>query len=814
MKKIVKGNDFTMRIPVVKIVDGEKQAFPLPGCTDIVVRACSAYRRLELAYTVDAKEDNVLLARVEGDEIPLGTYALEVRGKIFGNDWRSNEYPQFQIVNENADADTEFAEADDGDNSVEMDTAIVFLPPDRELSALVNQAQENMKTVDALNAQVTGSEEARTKSEESRAAAETARVQAELTRVSQETARVQAELTRVSQETARVQVEQARVTSEEGRARSEESRAESEVARVDAEKKRATAEDTRVRTELEREANELTRKANETARQTAETKRESDTTTAISSMQDKTTAAVKTMQDATNTAIASMDEHKMAFDDAEATRVGNEKTRESQETARQTAEEEREATLAKTKASCEQAAKDAADAASEATLAKTKADAAATEAEKVNAVLNGNVLTVTDRHGTEKNVNLTDSDEHVTVNISTDKADVSVEGVKISVYVNNGENYTQYATDAQGQTTFTAQKGSTYRIVFPYIAGCDPIDPVQHVAAVGNRIVDAHYKNETDRKEHVRVTVKKAEGVDDTPVAWEGVNVYLTIGKEVTSYVTDKNGTAEFDVKDGAAYTVSVDEVEGMFEQNDLYKISRTAFSSEYRVNFVFRNYESGVFLIDDDNKQWTFSEWEASGNDNARLAFVAIKTKDTQRYKGDIYVSIDMIANWDKNPNKNWASTDWYLYTSVPENGNVTSDTRYYTFAYNGLYATQCIIKEAAEKGRTDIAFATYCYGETIEQGGKTWQGYGPTIQQWQLFWQNVNMVLEAVHKKYPDSNVGQSDLSVKKWSITQYSLVDAWYFASSAGTNRKSFSFMAVPFFACLSASPSLSLSNGEQG
>ena len=690
MKKIVKGNDFTMRIPVVKIVDGEKQAFPLPGCTDIVVRACSAYRRLELAYTVDAKEDNVLLARVEGDEIPLGTYALEVRGKIFGNDWRSNEYEQFQIVDKNADADTAFGSTDDGENSVEMDTAVVYMPPDRELSALVSQAQGNMKTVTALNAQVTGSEEARTKSEELRV-------------------------------------------------KSEESRAESEAARVDAEKKRATAEDTRTRTELEREANE---------------------------------------------------------------------------TARQTAEEEREATLAKTKASCEQAAKDAADAASEATLAKTKADAAATEAEKVNAVLNGNVLTVTDRHGTEKNVNLTDSDEHVTVNISTDKADVSVEGVKISVYVNNGENYTQYATDAQGQTTFTAQKGSTYRIVFPYIAGCDPIDPVQHVAAVGNRIVDAHYKNETDRKEHVRVTVKKAEDVDDTPVAWEGVNVYLTIGKEVASYVTDKNGTAEFDVKDGAAYTVSVDEVEGMFEQNDLYKISRTAFSSEYRVNFVFRNYESGVFLIDDDNKQWTFSEWEASGNDNARLAFVAIKTKDTQRYKGDIYVSIDMIANWDKNPNKNWASTDWYLYTSVPGNGNATSDTRYYTFAYNGLYATQCIIKEAAEKGRTDIAFATYCYGETIEQGGKTWQGYGPTIQQWQLFWQNVNMVLEAVHKKYPDSNVGLGDLSVKKWSITQYTLICAWYFASSADNYPKSNSFMAVPFFACLSASPSLSLSNGEQG
>lgn len=62
----------------MKMVDGEKQAFPLPGCTDIVVRLCSGFSRYELTHTIDAKEDNVLLARVEGDEVPLGEYALEV----------------------------------------------------------------------------------------------------------------------------------------------------------------------------------------------------------------------------------------------------------------------------------------------------------------------------------------------------------------------------------------------------------------------------------------------------------------------------------------------------------------------------------------------------------------------------------------------------------------------------------------------------------------------------------------------------------------------------------------------------------------
>lgn len=155
MKKIVKGNDFTLRIPVMKMVEGKPQAFPLPACTDVVVHVCNQFRRIPLAFTIDVKEDNVLLARVEGDKMSLGTYAIEVKGKIFGNDWRSNEYPQFALVAKNADADTEFGETDEGDNSVEMDTAMVILPPTVELSDLINKTNDvlknNKETNDTLN---------------------------------------------------------------------------------------------------------------------------------------------------------------------------------------------------------------------------------------------------------------------------------------------------------------------------------------------------------------------------------------------------------------------------------------------------------------------------------------------------------------------------------------------------------------------------------------------------------------------------------------------------------------------------------------
>ena len=224
MKKIVKGNDFTLRIPVMKVVDGEKVAFPLPACTDVVVRIVNQYKRTELAYSIDASEDNVILAKVEGDKISLGTYAIEVKGKIFGNDWRSNEYPQFQIVSNNADADTEFSQSDEGDDSVEMDTALVILPPPVELSNLISEANEAVKTAKATD-------ETLNANEVSREAAESARVEAEVSRVSAEQARVTAEAKRESTENERQTAEAKRVSAEQARATAEAARATAETKR-------------------------------------------------------------------------------------------------------------------------------------------------------------------------------------------------------------------------------------------------------------------------------------------------------------------------------------------------------------------------------------------------------------------------------------------------------------------------------------------------------------------------------------------------------------------------------------------------------
>ena len=203
MKKIVKGNDFTLRIPVAKMVEGEAQAFPLPACTDVVVQVCNQFKRIPLAFEIDVKEDNVLLAKVEGDQMSIGTYAIEVKGKIFGNDWRSNEYPQFAIVANNADADTEFIETDEGDNSVEMNTAMVILPPSVELSELIDKANQAVKTSEATNTTLNENEEARKEAEAQRVAAEQERAKAEKARVGAENSRSNAETERADAETKR-----------------------------------------------------------------------------------------------------------------------------------------------------------------------------------------------------------------------------------------------------------------------------------------------------------------------------------------------------------------------------------------------------------------------------------------------------------------------------------------------------------------------------------------------------------------------------------------------------------------------------------
>ena len=463
MKKIVRGNDFTLRVPVMKIVDGAKVAFPLPGCTDIKVNVVNQYRRIALSYTIDVSEDNVLLARVEGDKVAVGTYALEVKGKLFGNDWRSNEYEQFQLVDNNASGDTVF-EPQEGEDSVEMDTALVVLAPAVELGNLIKDAEETiadtkeaLKGVEtkmndieqradtAIGAATTAAERANTAAEKTeqtnaavetaeqeRAAAEQERKTAEEQRKSQMQSNAEAEQTRADAEKHRVEAEKRRASAETMRAAAEETRKTDEADRIASETGREQQEDSRVAAEQTREAQEIQRKIDEVQRGDAEAKR----------------------ADAENTRkIMEADRAN-----AEADRAAAEKARAYAETKRAAAETKRETDFSVKVAEVDTAVKNA----------KT----ATSEAEKVDATItDANVLEVTGRDGVKKSLELVDQAEasemkkdvarikesigaysdrpNITLTVKESNMAISADGVKV-------------AKTGWAIAEFTAEKGNEY----------------------------------------------------------------------------------------------------------------------------------------------------------------------------------------------------------------------------------------------------------------------------------------------------------------------------------------------------------------
>ncbi len=566
---------------------------------------------------------------------------------------------------------------------------------------------------------------------------------------------------------------------EDARVKAESSRVEAENNRVSAEQSRATAEQSRTEAEQLRAQAEAKRNTDELSRQSSETDRK----------------------------------------EAEASRATAEQSRVSAEQSRVDAEKQREATLAKTKADCDAATQKATDAASEATLAKTKAEEAtancntATEgAEKVDVRLDGNVLTVIRRTGEEQSINLTDSDEHVTVNCTTNVEGKSVEGLVLNVYINNGSNPHQYTTDSNGQTSFSVEKGATYRVVLPYIEGCATPDPIEHIAAVGSRIIDVKYVDEAEVYETLTIKVNKA-GDDDVYSAWEGFTVHVTVGGETTDYTTDSNGRVELRFKIGTSYTINVDKIEGMYEAMDRYSVTRTAAASSYRINLSFHTYESGIWLIDDEDKQYTYDEWDAGGKSTDHLVFIRIATMESQKYSGDILISIDKMSDFAKvPPSKQWATRN-VEFKNIPLNGNDKNYASWGRFAYNGLLATQTIIAEGDERN-IETPACDWCYNFEVKSNGKTYKGYLPTLYQRKIFIANIDMIMEGLVMKYPDMGSGKSSFLTNWWTSTQSDGAGAWYCGGSTTSYFiKSNGNTAIPFFACLSTSPSLLLSSDSE-
>ena len=932
MKKIVKGNDFTLKIPVMKMVEGQAQAFPLPACTDVVVQVCNQFKRIPLAFEIDVQEDNVLLARVEGDKMSLGTYAIEVKGKIFGNDWRSNEYPQFAIVANNADADTEFGEADEGDNSVEMDTAMVILPPSVELSDLINKANDAMNTNKETNDTLNTNEEARQEAEAQRVTAESERTNAEQSRVSAEDARMEAEASRVNAESDRVRAEDARTKIEIERQANELTRKDNEAKRVNAETLRNNAEKLRVLQENERKGNEDVRKSDEdarikaeSARSKAETKREEDFSASKEAVDNATEKALstyshppyadsdgfyykwnpdtqsydktdvnlkaqpskpafvfKSVEEMENTDINNFDLYDYVIintDDTEdednaklylidknedgtkyyhylvdmsgfrgfagktpqisigtittllpsenasvamtsdgMDEQGNPKyvinfaipqgrkgdKGDSFSYADFTAEQIKElqkpatdviATLGQTKVDCENATKAANDAASDATVAKTKAENAASGAEKCNVILEGSTISVTNRNGETKSVDVINTDEEVTVTIASSVESIKVAGIKINVFLNNGKTPQSYTTNAEGKATFTINRGNYYQVVFPEYGNAQPIAPVGYTAVLGSRNINVEYlPYDEDSMEKVIITATKY--VENVGTAWEGIPVIVTVDRKDTTYQTDAKGQVTVFVPYKKEYTVVINDQDGYNVSFNKNSRTYTANVPQRLIDYRFYQFKAGIFVVDANKNEYYIEDWVAAGR-NADDA-VAIKVADASLSinHGTFCIRTSDIKNVQKLISTSWCTQN-LQFNSIAMNGNNVNDANY----YNGESSSYLIRQEAQERSLSVPAF-DYAYGQIFNLGGEDLHGFLMSVGQEYVHVANIGIIKQVLETLYDETiATGYHNFIMKKlrWTSAQCSATNAWGYGSSATNYGKSLSAVVLPVFAC---------------
>ncbi len=839
MKHITKGNDFTMRIPVVRIYNGERIPMPLPACTDIVVNICSPYRRISLAYSIDVAEDNVILAKVEGDQLYVGKYALEVKGKIGGVDWRSNEYEQIAIVDNNASADTSFDATEEGEDSLLMDTAVAILAPDTGLYDKVLTAEEAREVAETKRQ---SAESERIAKEQERKTNEDERKASEASRVENESVRLANEQSRTAAEAERVKAENIRKQNESDRVRNESSRSEAETLRQQKEDERQTAESARQQAESERISKEQERKAAETARQEAETTRakaeaaRADAETKRANAETARVNAEKARQQAETTRQqneaareqkeSERQEAETIRGNAESVRIEAEKTRQQNETSRQEAEQERiennekcvtatntalsaaekattaannamqvastaEATIAKS----EKAASDAAAAvqtANSALSAAEKATTAANNATKNATTAAGEANAAAERANTAANLVYNGPDENVSVACYTDVEGVSTAGLVLNVYINESTVPQQYTTDSNGIAAFKVTKGLRYDIVFPDIEGCAPIGRLSYTAALQTRGIEVTY-HEAIVAAQEKVTISFMRFPENT--TWNGGEAYpdgvarVTIDGVETVYNADSNGQAQFFVPIGKEYRVSIDKPADLHLITGAYSATYTADRAARVIPVSFHPYLSDILIVDKDGGEWTYDGFIASGKDVSEGVLLHIATEELLAVGCDFFMSVDVMAyrkfDTDKTEIRtmSWAAQN-VQFTSIPLNGNDASQEYY----YDGFTATNLIVQEGLSRG-----ISTDCHTRTLREtyalGVTTLQGFTPSTGQYAPMIANYTYINDIIAFLRPDGDVVNKFWNLNKGTSTQQSATFAFYvlrYVQSYGKGR----------------------------
>lgn len=420
------------------------------------------------------------------------------------------------------------------------------------------------------------------------------------------------------------------------------------------------------------------------------------------------------------------------------------------------------------------------------------------EASKINATLDidTNILTVTDRNGVSTSLEVWGTtDEHISVYLSSEDGLAVVSGLDVSlIYVGTDQVY-HATTDDNGICQFIVPNGIKYRIILPEIQDYLTPSEEEHMASIASRSIEHRYRRIGEEVEQVYIQVNQMENGVYSPI--ENHQVKLKIGTGTTStYYTPENGTLVLNIPSGQEYVIDIATKENYYIRGQKYHYEFQATEIRRYIYVNFRAYESGIWIVTDQNEEVTYEDWIQQDRDPQSAQLIKIATGELSAAGGVYYLKIDDLR-FRQAPSHQWASQN-VLFTSIPENGNsLTAD--YY---YDG-YTSSKNIQQEGDTRTIGTNAADYALAQTLQIGELTLNGFIGSCGQWVTIWRNKEHIDDILEVVRPDLGDGRtyylfSNWTDNKWTSSQSGANDAWYFTSVFYHNYKNHSFAVLVFYA----------------
>lgn len=442
------------------------------------------------------------------------------------------------------------------------------------------------------------------------------------------------------------------------------------------------------------------------------------------------------------------------------------------------------------------AANTAADATNKAIQA---AETATAGAEKCNVTMEGTKIVVTNRNGEVKETEVVNTEEVVTVVITSSVESISVADLKVNVFLNNGKTPQTYTTDSEGKTTFKVSRGVYYQVAVPEYANAQPLSPIGFTSVGVSKTITFNYEpydEETSEKAIVTVT-KYADG-NGTP--WEGKEVIVTIDNKATTYTTDEKGQATIYVPYLKEYIVRVDDEDGYYVRFNKNSRTYTSRVAQRLIQVNMYQFKTGIFVLDSDATEYYIEDWVAAGKSAEEAVAIKVADQNLRLNRGTFIIRCNDLKDMTKLQKYEWCTQN-LQFASIALDGNTSSDPNY----WNGEQSSFLVRQEAEERSLSVPAFA-FAYGQSLEIGGETLNGFLMSVGQENVHISNAGTIREVLRTLFGDSVADAYYKFVNgqdRWTSTQYYEACVWTFNSKANnaynSTLKNRSFYVLPVFAC---------------